>query len=313
MTISRNDAAALLCVSRETIDSWVEGGVLPTVYVHGKLCIDANAFHTMYGHLQEIRKHVAILDKYEDNVRKLKEYWKTEYLEWERDVRIASRINEARAIRKLIHAVIQMVGYTSNLSVSTIEVVRSVVEGDNFEQIAKSYGMSRDEVRRKVLKFIDEARWYVKVAETEENNNQLKEENLRLKRKIDALKSELKDRNIQHISKSFSLNKDEEACLDVLTTDFCLVNLGLSKTIEDKLNANGYHTIADLIAAKEDDFASIPGLGKTKVKQIKTALFDFLASMDISLEDFANMYINLCKRIMVNNELNTTENHARKQ
>jgi len=274
--ISRQETAAMLGCSYQTICNWIESGILKGRKIERAEMVDIDTIEALFDTAADVART-------EELLKERKKEFKAEIKSFDDaiiDLRNEKRQSiQDRALRSLIDNSVLLAKDT--LHDYEADVVSGLLQGKSSIEIAKELDLTREKVRQISLKAMPKFLSHLDYSEVREENNELRKKADELQKEVDSLKQTNSvlgiARKIEGTPLSLELKKygfsvrtlnklDSIGCknlVDVIKLDsITLLNKknfgkGTIKAIENKLESIGLRLGMNLDSMSDEDFSDI--------------------------------------------------------
>ena len=280
--ITKQQAAEMTGLTRQTIQNWINKGVLNCIVIDKAHFLDSSTIEALSDEMKDVentRSRLNILKlEYEKKQKEI-----TEKIAELKELLSLFDDDELSSIRKRFYVTYpSMLSYIGIITEEEKEVLSDIIKGYSVEYICNSKNITIIQIKdiaKKAINNISKLRNYV----IQRDANLLCDTKLIVElndahRTIELLKQELK---------RLSFNNFEVDSLEKFQDEFNLYkflkcklsDINFSTRLQTVLNDNHIETLEELITYTEKDLKQLKGLGRTCINEVK----DFLDSLNLCL------------------------------
>jgi len=272
------EAAARLGVSRQTLENWGKNGVIKIKRM-GKTrnanWVDADTINALSDTIADVEN---ARTKLEQECSDVEESYRTIHQkakDLRREMYMVNKFGRMCVSQDFYLSIPTMLENLSILVPREAQVMRHVIGGWDFEEIAEELGLTRERVRQIFFKGCRKAKRLSCIKDCLDENIRLKDENEELKGCIRLLRKELKIQQEEENEERERQICESDDLLKLLRTR--IVDFDLSVRSFTCMKCAGIETVGDLCKYKKLDLLKLRNFGKKSLAELD----DFIKSIGL--------------------------------
>lgn len=305
-------AAAMLGITRQTIENWGKRGIIKIHNMGGRNgahLVDADTITELGDTMADIEHARKELKREREELLATLEEERIALRDLRREMHLVTRFGHVTVNRAFYHTIIDMLLKTDTVSSREACVMHSVIEGDDLGDIAQGEHLTRMRVTQIFMKGCRKASALVKIKKRLEELESLRSENMELKRCMAVMSKDLK---VQQEEERLLREKEEAERIEYIKETDSLLKLLNTPLNEFELTVRslnctvsiGIETVGDLCKANKIELLHARNFGRKSLAELK----NFLDSkgLDFGLDVDAIYRRRIAQRMEeINNSLNT--------
>lgn len=266
--IQRHEAAEMVGVTRQTIQNWIEKGVIKSQKIGNAVYVSIEAIKALAPDIKSIEDSMHKLQEEKIKTNLLIDEYKEKNRQLRADLKILSTCAESTIRKEFYLSIIDMLGDEQVLKDREQKILYEIMNGSTLMEISKYYGLTNERIRQISYEAIRKAAHLINLRDLETENQELKKEVTALKNNIVTLQ-----KHISELEKY--LNIEEEKGFDynlykLLVTPINSYNISVRSM--NAITSHNIKTIGDLAKVKLSDVEQYRNIGKKSIKELKELL-----------------------------------------
>ncbi len=292
--LSRNEAAQALGVTRQTISNWLEKGLLIGFPVGQFMYVDVSPLEKMKPNLQQlsvIQSDIQILTQ--QNKEDL-ESLQAIHQDLSNSLRFIKTLRGQSLSLDLITTVLYL--NKDCLDQRTFDILTSLIDGEQFEDISKRFGISIERVCQIAHKGCRKLRHTESLLNRLNKHEELENSFVALHalyqqqlKRIVELEQGLEEKNRKNEMLAAGLTPEEVRLCELLSTKICDCKLSV-RTLNCLKFAN-IETLGDLVQLERKDLFRFRNLGKRSIAEIEDYLTCYGLSFKMNVKELQLRYL----------------------
>jgi len=276
--ISRQEAANMLNVNKQTITNWVEKGIIKGHMVDRTLKVDKRSIERYFDTLKDVGK----LEKQVSELRSTLSVKKKELQSTLADICSAQELLGVTIPKTLFRQILQSILAVAGTEVLTPrerDILDLIIEGKPINIIARGRGISRERLITVAIRAARKVMTLKSFSEMRSQNRTLLEENesshkviFSLQQRNTELESMLTSQ--ESFVKDFNILKGTEPGHITALLNTPVANVEFTTRAMNCLKGAGIVTLGDLVVYKKSDLLRFRNLGHRSLEEIEETVFN---------------------------------------
>ena len=292
--ITIKDAMTALGVSRPTICSWIDNGVLHSRKINKLVYLDEDSVNALQDNASDI-------ERMRDKLDRLMEQYKNEIKNTEDKIITRRHIKSIRQkfLRKSIQknfvlSILDLVEDDDTRLKRDKSILEGILFGDDIGEIADSYGLTCERVRQIAYKMIRRLSLLPTMSDMEKSIKELNESIQKLEKSHQILLEENIDlkQKLDFDHMNFSNVHDVDGLYDFLTSDVDMS--GLPARL-----CNSFYkmkTVGDIVKLTQKQILSFRNMGNKTLTEFEKALKPYGITFGFDVDGFERWYVRNKKK-----------------
>lgn len=289
-------AAEMTGLTRQTIQNWIDKGVLNCIVVGKAHFLDSDTLESLFDDLQDVEKsRLKLKEIKQEYEAKQQEYGKK--IKDLKDCLFLFDDDVLSSLRKRFYlSYPSMLSSIDLISVNEMNILNDIIAGYSIEYICEERNLTLAQITKiakSAISKMSKLRSYVVHCKSSlERNYDILDELKSAHHTIELLKKELDTLSEYRFQKE-SIKEYEEAYYQHLLLKTKLENMNLVQRVQTVFKENHIETLGDLVNYNRNDILKLHGVGKTCMKEME----DLLESLNLSfgmntdwIEENYNLY-----------------------
>lgn len=283
--ITVTKAAERLGVHRQTVENWAKRGILQVKAVgraHFVLEEEVNAIADIAPDVEHARQSIT---KELDDIKAMQQEQEANRRAVRRELQIEGILARALTRREFYYAIPAMLCELDIIPDRVAEVMRLVIQGETFEDIASRFGLSKERVRQLFTKGCRKATLLSEVKDKLLQLEDVRLQNAELKQQVKILSSELKTQReyeealrAKNEAERIKAIEETDSLISLFNTPITDPSLNLSVRTLNCCKSSDIETLGDICRHCKTDFLKMRNFGRKSLSELD----DLLDSLNLS-------------------------------
>lgn len=291
--IQRHEAAKMIGVTRQTIQNWIEKGIIKSKRIGKAIYVSTDAIKVLAPDINGVEESRQILQNTKNEIDRLLKDRQQLLHDLKVELRILPLCAESIVRKEFYLSLIEMIGDNQEITARESGILRDIMEGYTMEEISKSLGLTCERVRQLAYKAIRKMAHLTNLRALEQENHELKNE-------FNAMQSHIQPlhQRIAELEKQHGLN---EQCNDYMAEQIYqflirpVTDFPFSTRCLNAISYQGIKTIGDLAKKKKTELTLTRNIGKKTINEITEFLEKNGLSFGFDTDKYIEIHFNLTK------------------
>lgn len=271
------DAARMLGVSRQTVMNWGKHGVVRLIAMDGDKAryLDSDVIGAISPKAGEIERLNDRMDEMRDEVERLTEELDRRKTEIKAQIGFVNRTGRFLVSAEFYRRIPTMMCELGVLSEREAAVMASVIDHNDYDEVAEEFGCTRERIRQVFCKAIRMSSALYGLKDKIDDYDRLAAENEEMRHLVRSMAERL------------SLYERDEKVVGSVPDCVLgrkVVDLELSVRARNCLVAAGVRTVADIVKVKRNDLMMYRNMGHKTMAEIETFLAGYGLKFDMDVD-----------------------------
>ena len=262
--ITRNEAAELIGTTRQTVQNWIDKGVLTAKPIGKNVYVSRNEIDALLGDMKNVEEARKKLEDERQDIERLRKQEDEQLHQLRIELKVLPPCLEAGVRIEFLSRILDMAG-ESGITHRERRVLSDILGGLSIESIANDLGLTRERIRQIAYKAVRKSAELINLSKVVNENQKLKTELNEVNLTVTALRERL-----EKYEKKEQRKSEHRNIVALLSTN--VRELNVSVRLLNCFAYAGIYTLADAVKLRESDYTKMRNFGKKSLQELEELL-----------------------------------------